>query len=190
MTKTETDVIFFKNINLVYFTLKKYKPEIRFDEDMLQEAKLALYKAILTYDEDKSTFANHAILSINFAVLRELQRRKRYLDNEIRLDFTAQSANMSSVYLKRLVDTKLLIEDIICENEYLSQFNTWVNNLSEKNGKIINRRLSGFKQKEIADELGISKSRVCAVLQNLKRDFTNKLQSKQNTQCYNAQTDT
>lgn len=190
MTKTETDVIFFKNINLVYFTLKKYKPEIRFDEDMLQEAKLALYKAILTYDEDKSTFANHAILSINFAVLRELKRRKRYLDNEIRLDFTAQSANMSSVYLKRLVDTKPLIEDIICENEYLSQFTTWVNNLSEKNRKIINRRLSGFKQKEIADELGISKSRVCAVLQNLKRDFTNKLQSKQNTQCYNAQTDT
>ena len=112
--------------------LKKYKPEIRFDEDMLQEAKLSLYKAILTYDEDKSTFANHAILSINFAVLRELKRRKRYLDNEIRLDFSAQSANMSSVYLKRLVDTKPLIEDIICENEYLSQFTTWVNNLSEK----------------------------------------------------------
>lgn len=58
--------IYNENENLVYFTIKKYYSDYLFDEDMIQECKLALWKCINKFDPHRnikfSTFAVRCII--------------------------------------------------------------------------------------------------------------------------------
>lgn len=65
------------NMKLVHHTLNKYYYSIRFDEDVIQIATLALCNAAMTWQEGKSTFSTYACKCICNAVNNELRLRRQ-----------------------------------------------------------------------------------------------------------------
>lgn len=56
--------LFQANERLAYFALHKYFSGQAFDEDLVQTAKLGLWKACLTYDPEKTRFTTYAVVCI------------------------------------------------------------------------------------------------------------------------------
>ena len=65
------------NMKLVHHVLNKQFYSVRFDEDIIQIATLALCNAAMTWEEGKSKFSTFACTCIYNAVAVELRARKR-----------------------------------------------------------------------------------------------------------------
>ena len=66
---------------LARFTIKKYFPSLYGDEDILQIAMIALWKAVVTFNQDKgvafSTYTVRCIISSLNSVIRDQHAQKR-----------------------------------------------------------------------------------------------------------------
>lgn len=64
-------------MNLVYFTITRYYPHHKGDDDIAQIGMLGLCKAATSYDESKGQFSTYAVFKIRGAISTELRRDNR-----------------------------------------------------------------------------------------------------------------
>lgn len=115
-------------------------------DDMFQEACIRLYEKLQTYDPDKSSYKTFVASNTEIACMR--YRRAFFLDNPAELfEDTADHR----------VDTDGAAMELV--NGYQT---------SKLNRKIIQRKLEGYTQQEIAKEFTLSQSTVSRVLSEFK----------------------
>lgn len=135
---------------IIYFT-EKYCNE-RDKEDAIQEATLALYSAIKTFDSGKSSFSTFASICIKRSVLSGLKSsgRKKKVPDEL----------ISSIDGIDIPDRNNP-EEILLEKESLKDFAQTIKlELSGLEYKVLNLHLYGFSHSVIAEKLGISEKSV------------------------------
>lgn len=166
MNEEKAKELFEENIGLAYWAVGKYFPLLVGDEDIQQEALIGLYKACLVYDESKGKFATLAIAVIM---------------NEIRMFF--RRANKEKAVVISLndpvpgTDEELLIMDIIpdpsqqiCGVSYNS-LKEFTKTLTGRYKKVLEMKVEGFTQSEIAKAVGISQSQCGKDLRRIKDKY-------------------
>lgn len=89
---TALDQAILDNEKLVLFTVNKYFPEYRLDDDIIQLGRIGLWKALRSYAPEASKFGNYAVLCIKNEIAKYFQCQnypKRKEPAMVRLDAPA-----------------------------------------------------------------------------------------------------
>lgn len=153
--------LFNTNINLAYFVLHKYFPWYGNDEDAKQICLIALWKASEKYDTNKgytfSTFAIRVIKNYMLRFLRDERKRNKikYVDN-ITFFEGEQFDILDSIPDKYVGEVSLSF----CFRELSEKLN-------EKETRVLQMKIKGYNQTEIAKILNTSQSTVARCLQRI-----------------------
>lgn len=116
---------------------------------------LALCKAALKYDEEKSKFTTYAVMSMKNEMLAELRKRKadkRMLYSEV---LTGDMLETQAV-TKGDLDSLVMLKDIL---------------QNDPRGELLGLYINGYTQAEIAEILGISQAHVSRIITSLRREL-------------------
>lgn len=155
-------VDFESNMGLVYATYNKHFQGYRWlKDDLIQEGMLGLWKACQSFDPGKgNTFATYAVKVIKnemTMLLRKELKHPKADELDILLDRDCRCALLDAV------DRKVLWEEILREAELLGCKD------------VVLLKVTGLKQAEIAEKLGISQSYVSRLLSSLSKIVKKKL---------------
>ena len=165
------NILIERNMRLVVHVVKKYSTQWGDSDDLISIGAIGLIKAVTTFDADKaSRFATYAAKCVQNEVLMYLRSSKK-MSNEVSMDepighdkegnsislIDVLESGESDVY--ETVETKIKVTEL---KEKMKEI------LTERELDIVRMRygLNGRKektQKEIADELGISRSYVSRI---------------------------
>lgn len=125
-------------------------------DDIFQEACIRLYEKLKTYDPDRSSYKTFVASNTEIACMR--YRREFFLDNpaELHDDLADEKVDSDGAAL-----------------ELVNGYQT-----SKINKKIIQRKLEGYTQQEIAKEFTVSQSTVSRVLSEFKDYLIDHMRSK------------
>ena len=159
------------NLRLVAHIVKKYNSQDRDLDDLISIGTIGLIKAVNTFDEKKGgRLVTYAARCIENELLMMLRQEKKLL-REVSLYEpigTDQEGNHISLLDIICTDEAALIEQFI-HRHYLSHLNEMVSHLSDKREQEIIIKRYGLMggepltQKEVAAELGISRSYVSRI---------------------------
>lgn len=160
------------NVNLAYKFVhtKAFTYNIEF-EDKISIALLALVKAALLYKPEKGTFSTYAYLTMQteFNMLYR-QMKIKYL-NENNITFCSLQSplieNPELCVVDTILDTENKFEDI----DTMIYFSSVYNKLKEKDKQIIDLRLKGLTQRQIAEQLSISQASVSRIITKFIKKF-------------------
>lgn len=161
--------LYLANENLVYHILRKYFSNKFFDEDLQQIGKMELWKTCLRFDPDRGKFSSYACICIHNAIAMELRNRKcakrQGEENDIQISFDAPIRKSESEKI-RVADTVPGDLDVnFCDFEGL-----W-KSLTDKEQNVARRLLLGKEQKQIAKDLGISRSYVSRLVGRVRQKW-------------------
>ena len=150
MKQTEREALFYKNVGLAYFIVWKHYPTFAKDEDLKQEALLGLWQACLTYNKSKAQFSTYASSCIL---------------NKLRMWFRERNKHPETVSLSTPIvvgEEGLTLEDTIEDpvpsiDEDLIDLKNFLGSLRDRDQEIIKLKMQGLTQKQIAQELGMSR---------------------------------
>ncbi len=141
--------------------VRKYCPKA-YSEDAVQEATLALYSAVKSFDGEKSSFSTFATLCIKRAVISVMKKAKRtrnipdeLIDPIDEYENIADSNSPEKIFFER-EDYESLAEIIRLE-------------LSSLEYKVLQLYLSGEKYSSISERLGISQKSVSNALIRIRK---------------------
>lgn len=161
--------------NLIHYVLHKKYPSLEFNEDALQEGRIALWQAIQTYDETKGSFMTWAhsciynrmaqILRREFTDKRQANLNCSSLDGPLkeytnlgREDITLydilSNTSLSVDYNITTVELKMLLEEFFEKKQLL-----------KRDKDIFIKYIVGYTQQELGKEYGVSRSMVCRIVQ-------------------------
>lgn len=163
MEKNINDIIA-ENVKLVGYTIKKYFPQEIGNEDIWQIGLIGLWQAIEAYDETKDTkFPTFAITIIKRKIASAIRDKLRIKRNDT--DKVVYDGEDTS-YLH-------IIEDRTAKADM--DFNAAMNNLwknfEQQERMIVNLKVKGNNNKEIADKLKISEKTVRRRIKMIKEKF-------------------
>lgn len=154
----DRDKLVLDNMKLVNQVLHDNYPSIAFDEDLIQEGRLALVKAAQKYDPDKGTkfssYAYPAILHHYYHIMRDRFSPKRYhVEADIDLERHLEEEERFYVY------------DPVNFEGFLAQ-------LSELDKTIVLYRVvEGYTHNQIADILGYTHQYISLRLKKIRKVF-------------------
>ena len=147
-------------IGLVVFTIAKYFPSMKYDEDMFQVGCIGLIKAAKSFDPEKNSFSSHAVRCISGTLIHEYHRqnalkRKSFKDavylEEI-MYHNNDGAEKSTKFIDLVSDAERFEEDSL--NKLLIDKN--LKKLPEiQREAIIKYFFDGMSQTQIAKVTGI-----------------------------------
>lgn len=183
--KAARDVLIVRNLRLVAHIVKKYNTQERETDDLISIGTIGLIKSIDTFDAEKgirlATYASRCIDNELLMMLRsgKKQSKEVYLYEPIGSDKEGNEINLLDV----IESTDEDIIDVFELKENVKKLYDFINtSLTEREKEIILLRygLHGTKeitQREIADQLGISRSYVSRIekkaLKKLRERFEN-----------------
>lgn len=153
--------LFEDNQRLAHFVMHKHFPRLAFDEDMIQEAIIGLWRACQSFDENKAQFSTYAVLCIRHSVLQALRKEKKSVKASASLgDPIGEEGTLT---LQDVIeDTRPLIDEgSIDLKDYLEK-------QDETQKQIVQYRIYGRTQAEIAKKVGLSQAQISRVLRNMK----------------------
>ena len=160
---------FLKYKSKLYDLCKKYNNLNNEIEERFQIASLGFVKAFNTYDNLKVPFIAYLSLIVNNEFLLVYRKKKRY-----------ERFNVSSIQApyQALGKDELTLEDTledygseIQDDELKVALEKIYSKMREKDVYIINRRLQGATQNEIAKELNMSRSNVCRRIEKFQKEL-------------------
>lgn len=171
--------LYIQNENLVYFIISRYYPDYLGDEDLAQECKIGLWRAVTSYDETKSKFSTFASKCIVNAILQYFRNNK----NKIKTVSLDQPASNSD-------DTDLTLQDLIMDDssEYRIDSVVYKHLIAEIRDRlstsdsallvpVFDMWLEGCTCAQIGDRLRISKQRANQLQTKIRREL-NKTKNK------------
>lgn len=155
--KEEAEKLFFDNTGLVFFTLKKYYPTYIKNEDMHQEGFLALWKACLTYNENFNVkFSTYSVKVIHqhysyvFRSNKELRCGVQLLSMDAK--FISASGEPLTFGDMIIGETDVNIASLLCDEVF--------SKLKPREVQLLKLSFAGYKQAEIAKQIGVSRQYV------------------------------
>ena len=161
MTREDAEKLYMDNEKLVFLVLHRKYPTFVFNEDVQQEARIGLWNACLGYDPERSAFSTYAC---------------RAIENSIKIYFrkgAGQDKN-PTISMNEAVhgqDHDCAIEDFLVGEEDVDFVDTdaLFARLDERDQTILRMLIRGMKQKEIAEELGMTRTNVCMRIAHIRR---------------------
>lgn len=150
MTHEEQNKLFDDNIGLVYYVISKKYPSRTRDEDFRQIGFMALWRAVLTYNESISKFATYAIKCITNEYGKECRAEsmmKRRINNE--------AASYDTMFPDNYIGKSC--PDVVFDIDLRKL-------LTEFQFKACMLRFHGYTQNEIADILGCTQTHISRTL--------------------------
>lgn len=158
------EAMFHKNIPFVRYILKMHFPDIASDEDAFQEGLIGLWKACLKFDADKAQLTTYAARCISNEV-RYMLRRRAKEKATISLDTPIADTDESLTLSDMLEDPNATIDPGVF---YLQEF---IQNLDERDTKVIQLRLQGLTMDQAGEQMGISQSYYSRLLKGIKTRY-------------------
>ena len=160
---------FLKYKSVLYDYCKKYNNLNNELDERFQLASLGFVKAFNSYNNLKVPFIAYLQLVVNNQFLMEFRKKKN------REKFTLKSINEPYMaFGKENLTLEDTLEDYgteIEDNELKVALEKIFSKMREKDVYIINRRLQGATQNEIAKELNMSRSNVCRRLEKFQKEL-------------------
>lgn len=161
MTQEE---MFEANMPLALFVLKKYRAG--YDEDDVQEAYMALWKAVLTWDGTRAKFSTHAV-----TVIRNHMARIDYLAGMQKRQADKEKISMTEEDRRgREVEWDVPYEAEIESDAAVSEY--WRRAENELRGRellIVRMKEAGYDTSEIGGALGVTRQAVHQMLHRRPR---------------------
>ena len=160
--------LYSRNEPLVRWTIKKYYPDFMDDEDLMQEGRIGLWRACLAYDKKKRLkFSPVAVSYIRNALRHGYEKLYGRSLGKRRLLWSVQSL------YEPIGHDDLLLQDTIPGDTDVAFLDIpgALNQMSERDRKILYLSIAGFSQKEIGKKMGVSERTIYRVLQIAKRIF-------------------
>lgn len=170
-SKEARDKLIEHNLRLVAHIVKKYNMVDKETDDLISIGTIGLIKAIDTFDDEKgirlATYASRCIDNELLMMLRSGKRLSKevYLYDPIGSDREGNEINLLDIIEEAEVD---IVESIVLEDDIKKLYSLIGRVLTEREREIISLRY-GLKnrkevtQREIAKELGISRSYVSRI---------------------------
>ena len=160
---------FLKYKSVLYDYCKKYNNLNNELEERFQIASLGFMKAFNNYNNLKVPFIAYMQLVVNNQFLMEFRKKKN------REKFRLKSINEPYMVFGK---ENLTLEDTLEDNstdiedeEIKVALDKIYSKMTEKDVYIINRRLQGATQNEIAKELNMSRSNVCRRIEKFQKEL-------------------
>lgn len=139
-----------ENMSLVYSIVNSFNPSNKtVKQDLIDVGRIALWKSLLTYDENKGKITTYAYRPIRWAIIRELKNKTK--DKNISITSVLEPSYKEKEKLWEVVDSSLTVLQ----------------------KEIIKLRMHGFKFDEICDLLNedasIVKSNFYKTIKYLKK---------------------
>lgn len=163
-----------ENEKLVYYVLKKSFPAMLTDEDIVQEAKIGLWKACISFRQEKGCqFSSYAYKVIYNSVLSALNKRSHYFEecSEAAMLSIHQPINPETPELT-YEDTLLGQEDFEYRKSEQRDFIYQI--LTKKEYSIFNMIMKGMKQCEVAKVFGVSSQCMNAKIMRIRKKLEEK----------------
>lgn len=166
MNKEDHERLYFENENLAYHTIQKFYPTYFQDEDVRQIARIGLWKACTTFNNNKSKFSTYAVTCIRNALkcyFRDSNAVKRKPKEPVKsLNYSDDNNEIEPYELgSRIPSYQLGWVDV-------EQF---IKSLNERQKKIVRMRISGYTQNEIGDELGLGQPCISKEMRDIREKF-------------------
>ena len=132
------------------------------ENDLYQEASLALYEAAESFEPDREVkFSTYAYVHMKNNLLNYVKRyRRRYRDDIYSFDINPRSMDF------QVADSTRISYN---ENQFKEELERFLGNLNEEDRMILLMRGSDYSYKEIAEKLNMSTKRVDNKLRVLKQ---------------------
>lgn len=171
----DIDKLIEQNEKLVYHIWNKrfsaYETNWAYKDDLIQIGRIALWKACLNFDPSKgSEFSSYACQAIYNDMLCAITRKyNKLMSNEVSYDtivYTDPKGNIVTIAdTIPSEDAFDAIEMKVAVEQFLSTCK------NPRTRYIIEKKLDGYSQIEIARELGLSKSYVSLICSRAKKKF-------------------
>lgn len=177
MSDKDYEQIYLDNERLVYKFATKYY--LLKDEDMLQSLKLAMYRAIISYDASKgytlSTYIYKVLYNEYCYHFRDKNLKIKYTSNSV-IDENGKS---SDIFDFIAYDKNKDIDYELDKKEILNIINNYINTLDKQNRDMfIDYYFNGIKQKSLAKKYSLSQGQISrnlksiiSCLQELLKDY-------------------
>lgn len=166
MTKQQQQLVE-DNINLVYFTIVRYYPLHKGNEDIIQNGMIGLCRAAIDYNPEKGMFSTYAIRKIRSAIGYEFRKDAKRIKT-ISLD-AEREANHHG-------DTVTLQEAVMGDNDVDYVDTTPLCKvLTPQQRDVFDLLQQGKSKPEIAEILGISRQRVHQQLRVIQKKWSKTL---------------
>lgn len=149
------------NQKLVYHILKTRYPMSQHNEDIQQEARIGLWQACKTFDEDRGTkFSSYAGMCI---------------DNAIKIAFRRMRRQIPTVSLDALIkdqpDADLTLKDMIIGDFDIDwcNYEAFVDCLTPRERRVCELKLLGYSQARIGEMFGLKQPTISRLARSAKK---------------------
>ena len=177
MSDKDYEQIYLDNENLVYKFAAKYY--LLKNEDMMQSLKMAMYRAIVYYDESKgyalSTYIYKVLYNEYCYHFRDKNLKIKYTSNIV----TDEEGKSSDIFDFIADDKNKNIDYELDKKEMLNIINNYINTLEKQDRDMfIDYYFNGVKQKNLAKKYSLSQGQISrnlksiiSCLQELLKDY-------------------
>lgn len=165
--------LYTQNETLVYFTISKYYPGYLGDEDLVQECKIGLWRAVTSYDETKSKFSTFACKCILNSIRMYFRGSKNKVET-VSLDQPASSSDDVDVTLQDLVvdDSSEYRIDSVVHKHLIAEIRDRLSTAdSAMLVPVFDLWLQGCTCTQIGERLGVSSQRANQLQTKIRREL-------------------
>ena len=177
--KDDPDKTIKENERLIYYILKTKmnRDDLIYDEDIIQMARLGIFKAWKEYDPEKSAWSTYMTRCVTNEIFMELRRRRspknKFYESCDRLDRVIEDGEGGTCELQDLLKFDNNSYDSVI-NEYERRWNEIYDSLSLRERSIIYWLDHDYTQKEIGEMIGTNQSYVSRLITKLRSKIQEK----------------
>lgn len=177
--KDDPDKTIKENERLIYYILKTKmnRDDLIYDEDIIQMARLGIFKAWKAYNPEKSAWSTYMTRCVTNEIFMELRRRhnpkNKFYESCDRLDRVIEDGEGGTCELQDLLKFDDNSYDSVI-NEYERRWNEIYNSLSLRERSIIYWLDLNYTQKEIGEMMGISQPYASRLITKLRSKIQEK----------------
>ena len=164
------------NEGLIHYTLQRYFyttiSEFDIYEDMVQVGRIALYKAIQTYDEGKNEFSTYAVKVIKSKLINFVQNDlyKNFSKGGLKSIHNNEGLDEDSEKMRDRNMGRMDDDTEVNANELLDYIKGYKD---ERAYRIVCLLNEGYTYEEIGDIIGLSKQRINQIIVKLRKYLIN-----------------
>lgn len=163
MLKEQTKLVE-DNHNLIYYVLNKMHLP---DDDYYDVAAIALCKAAMTFDSERSAFSTYACKYMGWALIAQLRTEDRKIrKNEKDVLYYNAMMHEDMEYLEVFADKKVDPEDAAINKVLADQA---MMQLKPRERQIVTMLANGYMWRDVCTAVGISNSGVGQTLKRIRR---------------------
>lgn len=161
------------NLRLVYFCYNKLQTNaltVKFKDDLISEGMLGLVKAANSFEPNRKTkFATYAVMCIRNQMLMFIRKLNKFMPYEVSLFMPIGHDDYGNeLCLADIIEDEMQLQEEAIERMHLTEFTAKQKPIDQK---ILSALEIGYKQREIAVQLGYSQSYISRRIQKAKQRF-------------------